>query len=772
MQNIERFKEFLTHYKKIRSYLGLNSNLDNQFKVFNYTKYLGDNDNITKELVDILTSTNQKVLFVAPTGAGKTFSFMNIFNLVKQKNKEKEIIDDYLLKEVDGEVEVWESFQEVERQAINILFTPKRIQNIQNQNKYDNVKSITMKVSITPEDISNYKNFSVVYDKSSEIISTLETLVGINDFSKMYYFNVVVDECHLLTSATSYRKDGLKRLQDLLELVVREGGNVIYTTGTYDNCYMLDFEKAIVCNGIESSNVNRVEEIICQTGMDSKDFVTSMVANELKKNNKVLLRINSKGIIDNLKTHIEKQGYKVAILTAEEKETSTLYKKIIEESALDNAYDLYIFTCILDEGVTIDTMNGNSTITNIIPMFFLDREASLLDYKQFAARIRWNIEKTILLVDKHESKLEEIVSLQDVVKYESEDYVRFYNSFVKLLEGFNLLYKDETKVKESIEKILNEEDFFGKVNHMHLFTYEDNKIRFDYFDCFNRIFNKYMYQFLNYDVERRHYLQELFSVEVVSRYAKDSELTQTYTDYTSIKFDEFLEELATKEDKQEEFLEGKVDRVVKRDKRFTQLKDLMKYTNINESVAIVKSNVTKEITHIIREYEKEEFLKLDSDDVKKIDIYISKENGDILTTAAKRVVDSSYFDLVKKASNLGINLDKFKEVCKSRTYSQTLDYLKEEQVIQNNKNIRSNHIAGRSCMDQNVFVIIINNYKNGKQQVTLRENDLIEIKTLMCKATGNSWTKQSIKKYLLMVYNVNIEDKKYVVKDLKYKHTL
>ena len=230
--------------------------------------------------------------------------------------------------------------------------------------------------------------------------------------------------------------------------------------------------------------------------------------------------------------------------------------------------------------------------------------------------------------------------------------------------------------------------------------------------------------------------------------------------------------VSTDEKQQEAFLEGKVDRTIKRDKRFEQLKELLKYTNIQESANIVKSNEPKTIKNIIRSYEKEEFLNLDSDDVKKLDIFVTKENNDILTTTTKRVVDSSYFDLIKEAANLGINLDKFKEICKSRTYTQTLNYLKEEQVIQNNKNIRSNHIAGRSCMDQNVFVIIINNYKNGKQQVTLRENDLIEIKDLMCKATGNSWTKQSIKKYLLMVYNVSMEDKKYVVKDLKYKHTM
>ena len=101
-----------------------------------------------------------------------------------------------------------------------------------------------------------------------------------------------------------------------------------------------------------------------------------------------------------------------------------------------------------------------------------------------------------------------------------------------------------------------------------------------------------------------------------------------------------------------------------------------------------------------------------------------------------------------------------------------MDYLKEEQVIQNNKNIRSRQIAGRSCMEQNMFVTIINNFKDGKNQVTLKENDLIKIKDLMCKTTKSNWTKQGIKKFLLLVFNVSVEDKKYLVKDLRYKHSL
>lgn len=100
---VERFFDFLSKYVKIRSLLELESNLDSKFKIFNYDKYLGDNINIQDELVDILTSTNKKVLFVAPTGAGKTHIFMNVFNIVREKNSEQETI---------------EGFEQVERQAM------------------------------------------------------------------------------------------------------------------------------------------------------------------------------------------------------------------------------------------------------------------------------------------------------------------------------------------------------------------------------------------------------------------------------------------------------------------------------------------------------------------------------------------------------------------------------------------------------------------------------------------------------------------------------
>jgi hypothetical protein len=758
---IERFGEFLSQYKKIRSYLELPSNLDGQFKVYNYDRYLGDNTNIEKDLVNILTSTNEKVLFVAPTGAGKTHTFMNVFNIVREKNSEQETI---------------EGFEQVERQAINILFTPKKIQNIQNQNKYNNVKSITMSTNITKEDIEEYKNFSVVYDKANEVISTLEILMGNNDFLKMYYFNIVVDECHLLTSAINYRKDGLNRLQELINLVIENGGNVVYTTGTFDNCYILDFEKAIICNGENISNIKKVEEVICQPGMDSKSFVVNMVKKELSNNNKVLLRINDKIIIDNLKTQMEQQGYKVVILTREEKEESDLYKEIVENGSLNCKYDLYILTCIIDEGVTIDIMSDNTQPTNIVPMFFFDRQnTNLLDYKQFAARIRWSIEKSVLLVDKHESNIEDIViTLDEIVKKESINYVRYYNSFVSILNGFNGLYQDETKVKESIEKILNEKDFFGRVNHMHLYSYKNGRIDFDYFDCFNRMFNKYMAQFLNFDIERKYFLQDLFGVEVISTLMSMEDMKETYTDFTSLKFENFLDELAKDEDLQVRFEVGNYQglREVKRDKRFEQLVELTKYTTIEDSIATIKSNPTKEVTHIIRDFEKEVVLTLTSDEVKKMDIYIAKDNLDLLTSKMEKVAQSSYIELIKEAANLGINVSKFKDICKDRTYTQMVEYLKEEQVIQNNKNIRSRQIAGRSCMEQNMFVTIVNNFKDGKQQVTLRENDLIEIKDLMCKTTKSNWTKQGIKKFLLLVFNVSMEDKKYLVKDLKYKHTL
>ena len=180
----------------------------------------------------------------------------------------------------------------------------------------------------------------------------------------------------------------------------------------------------------------------------------------------------------------------------------------------------------------------------------------------------------------------------------------------------------------------------------------------------------------------------------------------------------------------------------------------------------------KSIAGVIKRLEKQDFMKLTGQELKKMDIYLTKDNNELLDIQMKKVVDSNYLELIKDAANLGIDTKKLQEICKDRDYSEVEHYLKEEQIIQNNKRIKLRQIAGRSCLEQNMFVTIIENIKDGKTQVVLSEEKLIEIHELMCKTTRSKWTKIGIKKFLLLVYNCEIDkNKKYIVKSLRMYHS-
>lgn len=765
---------FAQDYFSIRREFGLPSNLNHQIQYFTFKNYLGDNCNIQHRLQEVMNSRDEKVLFVAPTGAGKTFSFAQLNGYIA-------------------------------------LLTPYRKQSLQNAKKY-HMKSIVGSDGLTLNEFIENKRITLTYDKSKVLQEVIDAFSN-DQRTKDERITIIVDECHMLTSA-QYRKESLARVREMIKTAEKYGHNIIYTTATFHNCHMLDLKNIILCDNGRLSNIHEIREYMCAGNCNSADFILHSVVRELEQGRKVLLRINNKKLIDNIEEYVRNHGYRVAVLTSEIKEDNVVFDGIINDGVLCRDYDLYLLTCIIDAGVTIDAMSDGSTPADIVPMYFLDRYANLDELKQFSNRIRWRIGSMVLLVDKHKkielnydektdeeyyNPGEEFLDISTIVNKKASFYRDYCNNFNAIANGLETIYKDKRMVCDELQHILCQKDFYGRKNDLGgAFSLDINAIYskgnapgntsyvcFDRFFVFNNLYNQYMRQFFIHDDYRRSHLRDVFGCQVLSCTIFESNIKHKYHDYTKEHFDAFLDELQDDYETQRRFREKDyrgLEHVV-RDPRFEILEKLTTYTkDLDMAIKEIRSlpdgkTINKGV--VLGEYERQDIVDLSPEDCRILEKHLVTKKEKQLSTNVLRVMDGSYASLLEAGANLGLDMRTMQRIIEKGGLYDIKKYVREEQIIQNNKkHLASKLLAGRAGMQQAALITIIEKKRGDKQgTITLCEKDLNPIAQEMSSKTDRKWTARSICDFIQGVYVCSISQKKkkkpkrITVRGLRMNHT-
>lgn len=569
----EQFCEFIDNYKNMRSYFGL-EDMVKGYKVLPYDKYLDENPQIVETITKEMCSTGGASLLIGFTGSGKSHCLISCANSLRGKARE------------DGKIPIF------------VKINPKKKQCEQEALTYENVVAIYGTKQFDKQDILEHKILSIVYDKTR----SFENFIKNEDIQKRFYPVLIVDECHALISH-QYRKHAIREIQSLVKYVQESGGNVIYTTATFSNCYVLDVKTIHFCHPKSFGNLGKIEEITCPRGVKKEDFILNNIVNTIKQGFIPCVRLNNIQLMEDLKENLLRQkGLNIAIVNAANQNESDVARTIVEESVLPDDYKCFVFSCLLDESTNIEGIrNEKGEIEqpdNLCPMFYMDALNTNLDnVSQFVARFRFKLKKMVLMVDKHNFEDGDLCSLKSITKQMGERYMREYESFVLSLKGAKLRYNDEKRIKEEIEWLLNQENDFGEKNHRgYLFFYENGEMHFDLNDAFHRIYSLYMDQFFVKDNERRKYLERCFQCKVRKVLYQVEENEEQMVDYSGMRFDNFCKELIDKDSQGQigndleayiTMLEmdkdfGAYMEKMKHDKRYDSLIKLSRYQSIAE----------------------------------------------------------------------------------------------------------------------------------------------------------------------------------------------
>lgn len=307
------------------------------------------------------------ILLSAPTGVGKTYTFLNVG---------KEII-----KETDGEF-------------VFIFATPTRVQSEQNGSNY-NVYTVISGVN----DFRASQVNTVVYDKLNVILDNKHLLKG-----KKIIF--VVDEAHELIYSKKYRKKALSLIKELSDMAY----TTIHTTATPRGLeYIYKYDDILRFSKLSDSR-QKVNLILDDEPLK---MLTNLISQNLTINKKMIININDKNSITHLEEILKRifENKKISVYTSESKDDSD-FRYLIEHNKLRDDIDLALCTNILNAGINIKN-------NDIELIYYTDSNKWNLDLiQQFAGRTRNNNSILTIIAKraKEEYRNDNQKTLEDIYK--------------------------------------------------------------------------------------------------------------------------------------------------------------------------------------------------------------------------------------------------------------------------------------------------------------------------------------------------------------------
>lgn len=787
---IDNAKDFMANYRQIRSYLD-KKDIVKDSKVLSYQNKLNDNEEILKEL-DSWCKNNGSYFLAAPTGSGKTYTFSSIL-----KKYVCAPLSEFTI------VSILEPTVVLCEQA---------------------AKLYNMQAIVGGENEIDLTRMSACVIDKVEIF--LEKKKELEEKGHKVRFIFVLDECHDLIS-DQFRSVALRKVARVME-ELKGQSSIIYTTATFDNCYTLDVEHFLFCDPQNEFSVGKVVEFRQQEGVPFENYINTILLKELEKKNgtKFCIRINSKNIIESIRYELTQKGYKVETLTADDKKTKVVKEEYQEngqtkfrtkveyvnktyasvlQGVVPEDIDVLLVTCLLDEGVSFNQLSDGSKPRNIVPCFVYDmKNYNLLDYKQFVARFRFELDMSYIFVSKQDDVIQEEIPLVDVVKFYKDDYYNDLLSFKLSLEAAKKRHKDNIdKIEKEMRFLLSEVTVDGKDgnNLNETIVYENGEIVFDVNKYFNNMYNKYMQQFTTNSIARVAMLERMFACNVeidnnqldtIHELAKFSDVVvdstiQALEEIQNLNDNEVVDKAKQElglifQDKKEyvDFLLTTMNKKVDC-ARAKDLTNLVQHSdNLEEMLSIVQRCRPEEIKKLVHSNIQNDFGSLSEQEVVELKAYL--ENGmSVESPICRSILDSSYKELLKRAYEFGLTIERIVKIASDRDISEFRYYLKETQAIVNNKIISGDNTykgAGVAFREQEVLVSTITNMRLNAKTFVISDDVVNRLIERLNKATNKDWTKVGIKKFIKLVYSYNEREfttkgkksKVLTIKDLRKQH--
>ena len=592
-----------------------------------YKKYIEDNQECVDTLYRISHDKYGRYLMTSETGSGKTHAIFNIKDLdyniqlcpyrtisdqISHKyNTTRVIGGDFIEPKTKAKEEVFDEdgFMEVEDVIEDIDFE-------------ELVKEFDETHREQEREIADdRKKFSVLMDKCDEM---KKYLIEVSKHKELTNGLVWVDEAHLFCESASFRKGAYNKFLDFIKFIEENTDfSIVYVTATPERCQLLNYDKVIILKSEDDkTNIEKVGEYRCREDMSYNDLIISKKKKKKKKGHKIICNLNNKYILDNLCEYYERKGNKVGLITGDNKNENETFDIISNTSSLDETIDILFVTCVLDAGISIektntiiDKQNENEPqldnefyfeiLSNkYVPIYCYDKNGNIDNLKQFSNRFRFNIKKLIIIVDKHEVRIDEFSKMKTLKEFcENGNLLETWKSLKEYANALKVLVKDEKDVEKSLKKILNKYNYFDEKNDMGgVFEYSNNDYIFNRQLAFNREYTEFMNQYFYYDYERTLYLKECVfgcEIEIADEFEVED---KEYFDYKESRFEDFLYQLAANKNIQDNFFgsQDKIDSEIKGNKKFAKLEKLCKYEDLQVAINhIIEMSPVKLGKHIV-----------------------------------------------------------------------------------------------------------------------------------------------------------------------------
>ena len=413
--------KFVEENKKIVSLFNGSEDYNPTVREIRYNGKIGSNKENEKELFELIQNPKYKsILWVAPTGSGKTYTA------------------DKLMQKMENN--------------ISGIFCPAKIQNLQNEKSYE-MDSIVGGKALDDTDVNEKLRFSAVYDKADTVLDEIWR----RSFKGVENPVIFVDEAHVLTESYIFRNGAITKVQELIEDVVDElDGTIVYITATPGQIKNTKFDLIINCVPTNYRPVAKKLTVL-ETGVKDNFHKTAFeqILKLIRAGKIPFVRLNSKSMIQALQQELATEDIVSESVTGDDKtydynattDTITyhnnIYNEVVNNSQLPRftrdgkKIQCYFATSVLECGTNVLGIDGKQS-ENLVPFFVIQdsKNASADAVEQFYNRVRYQVADCIMLIagtsynDLVNTAIDEITNLKDV-KIKANDSNTYYEITTK-----------------------------------------------------------------------------------------------------------------------------------------------------------------------------------------------------------------------------------------------------------------------------------------------------------------------------------------------------
>jgi superfamily II DNA/RNA helicase len=360
-------------------------------------KFKGEHIEISfaRELLD----AEQRVLVKAPTGSGKTFSFINASKELAAELAEENFNRFYLF--TAPTIALTEQVAE----SNDILCVKGQVKDL-----FQKVKRYIKKGG---------RVFSVTYDLALFLSGIIEKI------QEHCTFTVMVDEVHRLTVDYNFRREAIDNIMKLEQKTSVK--SYVALTGTADAVYREPFDREIHVSITPQNVLEKDGKPPCQQWGavtfekgEGEALLYQVIKQKADVGRRLLVFIQNKEIIKWLHKKLLDNGINAKAITSDGKSNNMAYHSLVKQSKFPDGVQVILSTSVIADGINIKNESKKESYECIVytarnsPMFDIDT------IRQMAHRYRSTYRSFLVFMQKAQREIDFLYNIEAAYRHDKK----------------------------------------------------------------------------------------------------------------------------------------------------------------------------------------------------------------------------------------------------------------------------------------------------------------------------------------------------------------